>query len=82
LGTEALDQYRSNRVSDIQLSYDGKYNYDGMFVVLTDNIVPLATANAYVAFSVPEMVASGEEPLIASFTVFGNTFYVDCRANY
>jgi hypothetical protein len=82
LGTEALDQYHTNRVSDIQLSYDGKYNYDGMFVVLTDNIVPLATANAYVAFSVPEMVASGEEPLIASFTVFGNTFYVDCRANY
>jgi hypothetical protein len=81
LASEALEQYFSSRVSDVKLTYDSKYTYDGEFCVLTDDIVPLATANAYLVFPISEDVENGTGALTATFTIDGSTFNIDCRAN-
>ena len=67
LKAETMEKYHSDRVSDIKLVYNDKYEYDGEFYVLAADIVPLGTQNAYVVFAVPDTVENGEEPLKASF---------------
>lgn len=81
LKAETMEKYHSDRVSDIKLVYNDKYEYDGEFYVLAADIVPLGTQNAYVVFAVPDTVENGEEPLKASFKVDGTEFTIDCR-NY
>lgn len=81
LKAELMEKHRSNRVSDMKLVYNDKYEYEGEFHVLVDDIVPLGTQNAYVTFEVPELVETSEESLIATFEVDGKEFEIDCR-NY
>ena len=40
LAASAIEQYHSDRVSDIKLTYNDKFEYEGDFVILTDDIVP------------------------------------------
>lgn len=81
LANEVVKQWSSDRVTDMQLVFDGQYNYEGEFRVLIDDIVPLDTKNAYILYSIPEMVETSEGPLEASFKINGHAFKVDCRAN-
>jgi hypothetical protein len=65
----------------MQLTYNEKYNYEGDARILVGDIVPLATGNLYIVFEVPDTIEGAAEPLTATFTVDGNVFNVDCRAN-
>ena len=81
LGTEAMDGWNSDRLVDMQATYDDKYTYDGTAWIPGNDIVPLSTGNVYVLFEIPESVETGSEPLTAKFVVDGNEFNIDCRAN-
>ena len=80
LSTETLPKYRSERFTNMKLVYNDKYEYEGAYAVLVADIVPLATGNLYVYFVVPEGLEKMDGPLVASFTVDGQSFTVDCRA--
>jgi hypothetical protein len=81
LATEAIDEFDPSIVSDMRLTYNEKYNYEGDARILVGDIVPLATGNLYIVFEVPDTIEGAAEPLTATFTVDGNVFNVDCRAN-
>ena len=81
LETEPLQHYHSNRFTNIQLTYGDKYEYDGEAYVLVEDIVPLGTQNLYIIFSIPEVIQQDTDLLIATFTVDGIIYTVDCRAN-
>ena len=80
LTTEPLEKYRSERFTNMKLVFSDKYEYQGEYAVLADEIVPLATGNVYVYFAVPEGLEKETGSLTASFTVDGQSFTVDCRA--
>ena len=80
LSTESLPKYRSDRFTNMKLVYNDKYEYEGAYAVLVDDIVPLATGNLYIYFQVPKELKNEDGPLVASFTVDGQSFTVDCRA--
>lgn len=80
LKTESLEQSNSNRFSDIKLTYDGLYNYEGKYRVPVGDIVPLGNDDTYIYFEVPKEVETGEGKLNASFTIDGKVYKVDCRA--
>ena len=79
LQTENFEQSYSDRMSDIKLSYDKQYNYEGEYRFPIDDIVPLGTGEAYIYFNVPNEVETGDGELIASFKIDGKTYTVDCR---
>ena len=81
LSTETLERWSTDRATSMVLTYDDKYTYEGDFDVLTDDIVPLQTRNAYICYEIPETIDSDEKNLIATFTIDGCEFSVDCRAN-
>lgn len=59
---------------------DGMKERSSAYRVLADDIVPLASGKVYVYFSVAPAVQEGTEPLTATFSLFGHSFTVDCRA--
>lgn len=81
LATEAMEKFQPSRVSNMQLTFNEKYNYDGEARILVDDIVPLGTGNLYILFSVPDTINGGSDPLTAVFEVDGMEFHLDCRAN-
>lgn len=78
--TESVEEFKPSIITDISLTYNNKYTYEGEARVLVDEIVPLATGNLYIIYTVAETLQGASEPLIATFTVCGNTYTVDCRA--
>ena len=80
LGTEAFDDWNSDRTSDMNLKFADKYDYEGKSWCPGDEIVPLATGNLYVVFEVPETVDDSADSLVATFKIDGHEFTVDCRA--
>lgn len=79
LSTEALDDWGDDRISDMKLVYADKYEYQGDSWVPAREIVPLADGNVYILFEVSDAVENGTEALVATFTVDGCEFTVDCR---
>lgn len=79
LSTETISELNSDTVTEMKLTYNDKYNYDGSFRTLTGDIVPLQTRNAYVYYEVPEELKDNPESLVAVFKIGGNTFEVNCR---
>ncbi len=77
---EALPQSRSDRITDMKLVYDGKYEYEGEYRVMAGDIVPLDKDNLYIFFSVPKELKDSSAPLVASFSIDGCPFTVDCRS--
>ena len=76
LAGQALERWNSNRVTDISLTYDGKYNYDGEIWAF-DDIVPLDTQNLYIYFSVPEALKDiADGAAVAEFTIDGSAFSI------
>ncbi len=79
LKTEPLEN-NSDRISQISLTYDEKYKYEGDFrLLISDEIVPLANGNVFLYFSVPADLESREGPLVATFQIDGIEFVVNCR---
>lgn len=76
--TEALENYNTDRFSEIGLYYDGKYEYEGDYRLLIANeIVPLATENLYIYFNVPDAMKNDDSSeLYASFKIDGTTYAV------
>lgn len=77
--SEAFDDFGSERISNMKLSFAGKYDYDGKLWIPSDEIVPLANGNVYILFEVPKTVETDAGALNLEFTVDGTTFKVDCR---
>ena len=80
LGKEKLEDWQSDRFTDMKATFADEYEYEGRLWIPLDEIVPLGTGNAYVLFEVSELVEDSTDPLIATFTIDDQTFTVDCRA--
>lgn len=81
LANAPVEKWNSDRFSDMQLQYAGKYDYEGEFRVLTDDIVPLGTGNGYVLYTVPELMSQDDgKSVYASFAVDGDTYVIQVRA--
>ena len=80
LQTENLEKFSSDRITDVKLTYDEQYNYEGDYWIPVDDIVPLGNGNVYIYFSVPKDVETSDGKLIANFTIDGTVYTVDCRA--
>lgn len=75
LAASAIEQYHSDRVSDIKLTYNDKFEYEGDFVILTDDIVPLGSANAYLMFPVSDVIENDQSgSLVADFKIDGDDY--------
>ncbi|MDO4266084.1 MAG: hypothetical protein Q4C63_06445 [Eubacteriales bacterium] len=79
LANAVVEKWNSDRVSDMTLKFDDKYDYEGEFTVLADDIVPLDTRNAYIMYSVPDSLETSDGSLNASFKIDGYEFHVNCR---
>ena len=71
LAAQSLERWRSERVSEMLLTYDGKYEYEGeMWTV--DDIVPLDTKNLYIVYTVPELLKNNTDKTVnAVFSIDG-----------
>ena len=79
LTTEPLENH-SDRIRDISLMYDDKYEYEGDYrLLINDKIVPLANGNVFVYYEVPKDLENMDGSLVATFKVDGIGFSVDCR---
>jgi len=77
LDTEELGDYNSDRFEDMELVYMDKYEYEGIYYILGDDIVPLAEGNVYVMYAIPEsMEDDSDSSIIASFELDGETYVV------
>ena len=77
LSTSAFERWNSDRVEDISLEYNGKYQYEGEVWVPVDDIVPLATDTMYVVYEVPEsMSEDANGAILATFTIDDETYAV------
>lgn len=77
---EAFDEY-GGRITNVLLTYKDSYKYEGEVRAVPDDIQPLDTGLVYIYFEIPTAIENDIEPLIASFTVDGVPFLVDCRAS-
>lgn len=76
LGTEAFERWRSDRVDNMILTYNGKYDYEGETWTV-DDIVPLDTQNLYIVYTVPEQLKDNtDKSVVAKFTIDGKSFAV------
>lgn len=77
LSVQAFERWHSDRVTDMVLTFDGKYVYEGETWTV-DDIVPLDTKNLYIVYSVPEMLKDNtDKPMVAEFTLDGQAFSVN-----
>lgn len=79
LAAEMLDDWNSDRFQDIVLTYADKYTYEGRAWIPKDEIVPLANGDVLIFFKIPENIETGSESLVATFTIDGSVFTVNCR---
>lgn len=79
LAAEVMEDWNSDRITDISLSFADKYTYEGDIWMPLDEIVPLDNGYVFILFEVPETVETSTDALIATFTVDGSTFTVNCR---
>lgn len=77
---ETMDDWNTDRIADMKLIYADKYDYEGRCWIPIDEIVPLADGNLYIVYEISDVVEDSTDPLVASFTIDGKTFTVDCRA--
>ncbi len=77
LDTEELDSYNSDRFEEMELVYMDKYEYEGDYHILGDDIVPLSEGYVYVLYAIPEsMEDDSDSSIIASFELDGETYVV------
>lgn len=70
LAPENFERWSNNRVSDIKLQYQGKYDYEGEFWCPADDIVPLGSDTIYVVYEVaPALGQDKESAIYTTFTV-------------
>lgn len=79
LSTEAVTDWNSELITDMQLSFADKYTYEATCWIPNDEIVPLDTGKLFIVAEVPETVETSTDPLVLTFTVDKNTFTVNCR---
>lgn len=77
--SETMDDWNTDRISDLNVKYADKYDYEGSCWIPIDEIVPLADGNLYLVFEVSDVVEDSTDPLVATFTIDGKTFTVNCR---
>ena len=79
LDEKAMEDWGTERISDLTLCFADKYNYDGTMWIPTHEIVPLGNGPVFLIFEVAESVETGTDSLVMTFTVDGNEFRVNCR---
>ncbi len=79
LDETVMESWNSDRVTDMVLTYADKYTYEGDYWIPEHEIVPLDNGYLFVLFAVPESVESSSDALVATFTIDGNEFTVNCR---
>lgn len=68
LSTDAFERWNSERISDVKMLYQGKYNYEGDYWCPVDDIVALGNGNVYIVYEVPQSM--GEDKESAIYTSF------------
>lgn len=79
LDEAVMDSWNSNRVTDMVLTHADKYTYEGDCWIPEYEIVPLDNDYLFILFAVPKNVESSSDSLVATFSVDGNDFTVNCR---
>lgn len=79
LAAGALDDWGSDRIRDMRLIHAEEDVFSGNSWIPAQQILPLEENDLYVFFAVPDGVETGAEPLVATFTVDGTAFSVNCR---
>ena len=79
LGTEAMEDWNSDRITDMSLVYSDKYTYEGRAWIPEGDIVPLGNGWVFILFEVSKEVENGSGSLVATFTIDDCEFTLNCR---
>ncbi len=79
MDTEAMDDWNSDRISDLSMVYAGKYTYEGRLWIPANEIVPLGNGWVYLLFEVPEAVENSSDSVVVTFEVDDTEFTVNYR---
>lgn len=79
MAAEVMESWNSDRVTDMCLTMGGKYEYEGQVWIPGNDIVPLDSGYLFILFEIPESVETSADELVATFTIDGCEFTVDCR---
>lgn len=80
LAADTLEGWGSDRIRDMRLIHAEQEAFSGSSWLPAQQILPLEEGDLYIVYEITDDVETGTEPLLATFTVDGSVFTVDCRA--
>ena len=81
LSKDDFSIWNSDRLYNLNLKYNDKYDYKGQFFGGND-VLPLETDNIYIMYGIVDAVKKDDiSPIMATFELDGSVYEIDCRAN-